>query len=104
MHHPQDILGHQRLKIEVVGHVKVGADGLGVVIDHHRRDAHAPQSLQGMDAATVKLNPLANPDGAAAHHHHGALPAGGLVRLAQGGIEVAGLAGKLRAASVHHAK
>ena len=59
-----DILGEQGLEVQTVGGVIVRGDGLGVVVDD---DYFIAQFLQGPDAVdggVVKLNALADADGA----------------------------------------
>lgn len=52
----QDAFQAQLLKVEAVTLVEVGADRLGVVVDHHRFLPHLPQSSDAGHRAPVKLN------------------------------------------------
>ena len=52
----QDALQRQLLKVKAVTLVKVGADRLRVVVDHHRLLAHLSQSSDAGYRAPVKLN------------------------------------------------
>lgn len=55
----QDAFQRQLLEVQAVALVKVGADGLGVVVDHHRLLAHLPQSSDAGDGAPVELHAAA---------------------------------------------
>ena len=66
---PQDLhhmLKGQRLEIQPVRGVIVGRHGFGVAVDHDRLVARRGQGVAGMTATIVKLDPLADPVGAAA--------------------------------------
>lgn len=52
----QDAFQGQLLKVKAVTLVKVSADRLGVVVDHHRLLAHLSQSSDAGHRAPVKLN------------------------------------------------
>ena len=52
-----------------VAHVVVGADGLGVVVEHDGLVAERGGRLHGVDAAPVELDARADPVGARAEHH-----------------------------------
>lgn len=55
----QDAFQGQLLKVKAVTLVKVCADRLGVVIDHHRLLAHLSQSSDAGHGAPVKLDTAA---------------------------------------------
>ena len=107
--HPEDIahiLGAQRLKVQAVGGVIVGGDSLRVVVDDDHVIAQLPQGPHAVDAAVVKLDALADADGAGAQHHDHRPPAagegGGFTGFVKGRIEIGGLGVKLGGAGVHH--
>ena len=107
--HPENvahILGAQGLKIQPVGGVIVGGDGLRVVVDNDHVIAQLPQGPDAVNAAVVKLDALTDADGAGAQHHHHRPPAagegGGLAGFIEGGVEVGGLGVKLGGAGIHH--
>lgn len=52
----QDAFQGQLLKVKAVTLVKVSADRLRVVVDHHRLLAHLSQSSDAGHCAPVKLN------------------------------------------------
>ena len=56
----QHVLGRQRLEKQQVAGVVVGADGLGIRVDHDRLDAQLAQGEAGMAAAIVELDALAD--------------------------------------------
>ena len=56
-------------KNKQVAGVVVGADGLGVRVDHDRLDAHLAQGEAGVAAAVVELDPLADAVRPAAEDH-----------------------------------
>ena len=60
----------QRLEVQAIGQVVVGADGLGVAVDQDGLDAFGPQRLHGVAAAGVELDALTDAVGAAAQHDH----------------------------------
>ena len=57
----QHLLDPQRLEVEPVGRVVVGRDGLRVAVDHHGLVAERAERLDGVDAAVVELDALADP-------------------------------------------
>ena len=63
-----DALGVEGLEVEASRGVEVGRDGLRVGVDHHRRPAGPPERVGGLDGAVVELDPLPDPDRAAADH------------------------------------
>ena len=65
----EHVLDRQRLEEEPVRGVVVGADGLGVRVDHDDLVAVGPQREGGLAAAVVELDPLADPVGPAAQDH-----------------------------------
>ena len=100
VHH---FLEPQRLEVEAVRQVVVGADGLGVAVDQDGLDALGPQRLHGVAAAGVELDALADAVGAAAQHDH--LAARGGTALAGAvlprGVQVRRGRGELGGAGVH---
>ena len=66
----QHVLGRQRLEEQQVAGVVVGADGLGIRVDHDRLDAQLAQGEAGMAAAVVELDSLADAVGSAAEDDH----------------------------------
>ena len=68
--HLEHVLDRERLEVQTIRRVVVGADGLGVAVDHHRRVAEATQRHRRMHAAVVKLEALADPVGARAEDDH----------------------------------
>lgn len=55
----QDTFQRQLLKVKAIALIEVGADRLGVVVDHHRLLAHLSQSSDAGDSAPVKLHTAA---------------------------------------------
>ena len=66
----EHVLDRQRLEEEPVRGVVVGADGLGVRVDHDDLEAVGPQREGGLAAAVVELDPLADPVRPAAEDDH----------------------------------
>ena len=64
-----DVLIGERLKVQAVGGVVVGRDGLGVAVDHDGLKAAGGQRVARMHAAVVELDTLANAVGASAQDH-----------------------------------
>ena len=64
------VLDRQGLEEEAVGRVVVGADGLGVGVDHHHLVPVGAQGERGLAAAVVELDPLPDPVRPAAQDHH----------------------------------
>jgi hypothetical protein len=62
----EDVFVREGLEEEQVAGVVVGADGLGVRVDHHRLDAQLAHRERGLHAAVVELDPLPDAVGAAA--------------------------------------
>ncbi len=101
-----DILGEQRLEVQPVGGIVVRGDSLGVVVDNHHLIAQLLQRPHTVDRGVIKLDALADADGAGAQHHDDR-PAGpgegpGLAEVVVGGVEIGRLRVKLGAAGVHH--
>ncbi len=98
------VLSGEGLEVQLVGHVKVGGDGLGVVVDDDGLKAHALKGPHGVDGAVVELDALADADGAGAQHQHLLAVAGlhSLVLPVVGGVVVGGLRVELGGAGVHH--
>ena len=84
-----DALLRERFEVELVGRVEVRADGLGVVVDDDGLDVHFPERADGVDAAIVELDPLADPYRPGPDDERLA-PAGHMhvVRFLVGGVEV----------------
>jgi hypothetical protein len=61
-----DVLEGHGLEVEAVGGVVVGADRLGVAVDHDGLVARLGEREAGVAAAVVELDPLADAVGAAA--------------------------------------
>ena len=79
----------QRLEVQSVGRVIVGADRFGIAIDHDRFDAFFAQGKRGMDAAIVEFDALPDAVGSSAQDHH--FPPIGGTRFARpfiGGIQI----------------
>ena len=66
----QHIFRRQRLKVEPIGNIKIGADRFRVVVDDDGFYAHLPQGPDGMNGAIVKFHALPDPNGAGAEHDH----------------------------------
>ena len=70
VHNVQYILHSQRLEIEAVGDIKVRADGLRVVVDDDRFDAHLTQCPDRVHGAVVELDALPDADRSGAEYNH----------------------------------
>ena len=100
----------QGVEVEAVTGVKVGGDGLRVVVDQNGLTAVLLQRPDAMDRAVVELDALTDADGAGAENEHlllvGVAALGnellGLVILVVGGVEIRRLGGKFRGAGVDH--
>ena len=101
-----DALGVERLEVQAGRGVEVGRHRLGVGVDHHGRPALAPQRVGGLDRAVVELDPLPDPDRAAADDERGRprhrRRLGRRPRRRVRRIEVGRLGGELRGARVDH--
>ena len=64
-----DVLVGERLKVQAVGRVVVGRDGLGVAVYHEGLKAAGRQRIARMHAAVVKLDALADTVGSGAQNH-----------------------------------
>ena len=64
-----DVLVGERLKVQAVGSVVVGRDGLRVAVDHDGLKAAGGQCVARMHAAVIELDTLANAVGAGAQDH-----------------------------------
>ena len=58
VHDVADVFFRQRLEVEPVGRIVVGADGFRIAVDHDGFDAFLTKREGGMDAAVVELDPL----------------------------------------------
>ena len=65
-------LGVERLEVQARAGVVVGADRLGVVVDHDRVEPHLANRPRGAHAAVVELDPLADADRSGADDDHAA--------------------------------
>ena len=89
LEHGQHSLFVERLEIEPVGGVVVGRDSLRIAVDHHGLEALSAETLGGVDAAVVELDPLPNPVRATAQDDHRTAGLRALlVGLAAGRVEV----------------
>ena len=64
-----DVLIGERLKVQTVGRVIVGRDGLRVAVDHDGLEAAGRQRVARVHAAVIELDTLANAVGAGAQDH-----------------------------------
>ncbi len=98
----QHVLGGQRLEVQPVGGVVVGADRLGVAVDHDGLVALLAEGQGGVDAAVVELDALSDAVRAAAEDHDLLAAARtALLYLLVGGVEVGPVAVHLARAGVH---
>ena len=105
LHDVLHVLGGEGLEIQLVGHVKVSGHGLGVVVDDDGLAAQALQGPHGVDGAIVKLDALADADGAGAQDQDLPLAGvglNGLVLPVVGGVVIGGLGVELGGAGIHH--
>ena len=86
--------------------VEVGRHGLRVGVDHHRAPALAAEDVGRLDGAVVELDPLPDPDRAAADDERGGAGDGRRLGRRAGGrvgrVEVRRLGRELRGAGVDH--
>ena len=66
----EHVLEGERLEVEAVGGVVVGGDRLRVAVDHDGLVAQLAHLLDGVDAAVVELDALADAVGAAPQDDH----------------------------------
>ena len=107
----------QRVEVQAVAGVKVGGDGLGVVVDQDGLTAVLFQGPHAVHRAVVELDALTDADGAGTKDQHLflfglALGGGcgfllgnelrGFVVAVVGGVEVGGVGRELGGAGVHH--
>ena len=64
-----DVLVGERLKVQTVGRVIVGRDGLGIAVDHDGLKAAGRQRVARVHAAVIELDTLANAVGTGAQDH-----------------------------------
>ena len=64
-----DVLVGERLKVQTVGRVIVGRDGLGIAVDHDGLEAAGRQRVARVHTAVIELDTLANAVGAGAQDH-----------------------------------
>ena len=97
-----DMLHRDRLEIELVGGVVIRGNGLRIAVHHDGRQPRITNSVGGMAAGVVKLQPLTDPVGTIPKDDHSIrLGITGLVLLLKGGVEVRGVRLKLRCAGVY---
>src|SRR5208337_2487270 len=65
----EHVLDRERLEEQAVRGVVVGADGLGVGVDHHHLEAVGLECEGGLAAAVVELDALANPVRTSTQNH-----------------------------------
>src|SRR2546422_2253566 len=70
VHDRQDVFLGERLEIEPVGGIVVGAHRLRVAVDHDGLIAQVPQGQRRVHAAVVELDALTDPVRAPAEDHH----------------------------------
>jgi len=100
----EHVFEREGLKVELVGGIVVGGDGLGVGVDHDGLEAELAQGEAGMDAAVVELDALADAVRAATEDHDFlAVVVAHLVLDAVGGVVVRREGFELGGASVHEA-
>ena len=102
----------QGVEVEAVAGVKVGGDGLGVVVDQDGLAAVLFQGPDAVDRAVVELDALADADGPRAKHQDALFvglaglflldKGGGLVVPVVGGVEIGGVGRELGCAGIHH--
>ena len=102
VHHGLDVLEGERLEVEPVGDVEIGAHGLGVAVDQDGLHPLGADGLHRLHAAAVELDALADAVGPGAQDD-GLGPGGGrrLRALLPGLVEVGGLRGEFPGAGVH---
>ena len=66
----QHIFGRQGFEKQQIARVVVGADGLGIAVDHDRLDADLAKRITCMATAVVKFDPLADPIRSTPEDHH----------------------------------
>ena len=64
-----DVLVGERLKVQAVGRVVVGRNGLGIAVDHDGLKAAGRQRVARVHAAVIELDTLSNAVGAGAQDH-----------------------------------
>ena len=98
-----DILGGQRLKVQLVGGGVVGGDRLGVVVDDDGLVASLADGHDRVDGGVVELHALPDADRACAQHHDLLLGGqAGVVFACIGGVEIGDIGSGV--AGVHHAE
>ena len=111
------IFRRERLEVQAVGRVEIGAHRFGIVVDHHNRIALPFQRPDTVHGRVVKLNALADADRPAADHYNGAAAFSAFLRFGnklccfidaagagrRRGIEIRGLCCKFRRAGIDHA-
>ena len=110
-HHPhgllsfddiQDVLIRQRLEVQPVRGVVIGAHGFRVAIDHDRLDALFAERKRGVYATVIELDALPDAIGTAAQYHD-LLPIGrpGFTALSIGRVEIGRVRLELRGTGIH---
>ncbi len=103
LHYVQYVLEGERLEVQPVRSVKVGAHGLRVVVYHDALYPHLAERERRVAAAVVEFDPLPDPYGPAADYHN--LPSCGrhaLVLAFISRIVIGRPRLELRSAGVHH--
>ena len=102
LHDVQYVFPGERLEIEPIRSIIIGAHGFRIAVHHNAFNAHLPKGQRGMNAAVIKLDALADAVGPTAQDDHLFLPGGSnLVFLLIGGIVVRGIGLKLGGAGIH---
>ena len=98
------ILRSQRLKIQLVCNIKVGADGFRIVVDNDGFIALPAEGPCAVNRTEVKLNTLPNTDRAGAKHQHLLASAGlfCLVNASEAGIVVRCFCRKFSCTGIYH--
>ena len=103
VHDGHDVLGGQRLEVELVGGGVVGGDGLGVVVDDDGLVARALDGLHRVDRGVVELHALADADRPGAEDEDlFLLRQAGVVAPRVGGVEIGDVLAGVQ--GVHHAE
>ena len=97
------VLPEYRLEIQLIGHIEVGRDRLGVAVDHDGLVAHLLNRQQPVYAAVVEFYPLPNAIGAGAEYDDFLFITDlAFILVLEGRIEVRRLCLELCRTSVYH--